>query len=188
MASAPDTESTTMTDEDFQKALENLRYVVVSQSQTHRVLGNRVRMLIRSLVVGLVSALAFILYLLYLLTMQIDVFSDSLKHITEEAESVQLSIDHIEMSVAVFEAYMRDMSEMNASVEKIDKSLLMMTKNVSGVTRDVQQVSYELNQLQASMRQVTGNVQVLDSTLLNINKDVDDAAKPFENFNKMIPF
>jgi prefoldin subunit 5 len=188
MTSAPETKPITMTDEDFQQALENLRYVVVSQNNTHRVLGNRVRMLIRSLVVGLVSALAFILYLLYLLTMQIDVFSDSLKHITEEAESVQLSIDHIEMSVAVFEAYMRDMSEMNASVEKIDKSLLTMTKSVSGVTRDVQQVAYELNQLQASLQQVTGNVQTLDNTLLNINKDVDTAAKPFENFNKMMPF
>lgn len=175
-------------DKDFQQALNNLQYIVQTHSRSHRAVANRVRMLIRVLIIGLVSALAFILYLLYLLTMQINVFSDALDHITMEADAVQTSLDHIEMSITMFDAYMSNIPEMNVAIGRIDNSLGNMTHNVHGVTNDVQVLSYELGQLQSSLQRVSTHVQTLDQSLLSVNHDVDQAAKPFRRFNQFNPF
>jgi methyl-accepting chemotaxis protein len=173
---------------NFQQALNNLQYIVQTHSRSHRAVANRVRMLIRVLIIGLVSALAFILYLLYLLTMQINVFSDALDHITMEADAVQTSLDHIEMSMTVFDAYMTNIPEMHIAIGEIDHSLDNMTQNVYGVTNDVQLLSYELGQLQYSLKSVSTHVQTLDQALLTVKDDVNDAAKPFRRFNQFIPF
>lgn len=173
---------------NFQQALNNLQYIVQTHSRSHRAVANRVRMLIRVLIIGLVSALAFILYLLYLLTMQINVFSDALDHITMEADAVQTSLDHIEMSMTVFDAYMTNIPEMHHAIGKIDSSLGDMTQNVHGVTKDVQFLSYELGQLQYSLKNVSTHIQTLDQALLTVKNDVNDAAKPFRRFNQFSPF
>lgn len=175
-------------EKNFQQALDNLQYIVQTHSRSHRAVANRVRMLIRVLIIGLVSALAFILYLLYLLTLQINVFSSALDHITTEADAVQISLDHIEMSITIFDAYMNNIPEMDVAIGKIDSSLGNMTHNVHGVTNDVQLLSYELGQLQSSLHRVATHVQTLDHNLLTVNQDVNNATKPFRRFNQFNPF
>lgn len=186
LSDTPDTQHTA--DKQFDDLLKNLQFIIQTHSHSQRALAKRVRLLIRVLLFGLISALAFILYLLYLLTMQVNEFADALDHITNEAEFVQTSIDNIEMSVTVFEAYMGDLPEMNQAITEIDNSLTGMVSNVSGVSQDVQNLGQELSGIRQSLGLVAHKVQVLDQSLLQINEDVDDAAKPFRRFNQMTPF
>jgi len=175
-------------DQQFDDLLGNLQFIIQTHSHSQRALAKRVRILIRVLLLGLVSALAFILYLLHLLTMQVNEFADALDHITTEAELVQTSIDNIEMSVTVFEAYMSDLPEMNQAISEIDMSLAGMVTNVAGVSHDVKSLGDELSGIRGSLGQVAHKVQVLDQSLLTINDDVEDAAKPFRRFNQFTPF
>lgn len=181
-------ENNQVDDKQFDDLLGNLQFIIQTHSHSQRALAKRVRILIRVLLLGLVSALAFILYLLYLLTMQVNEFADALDHITTEAELVQMSIDNIEMSVTVFEAYMGDLPEMNQAIGDMDVALGGMVENVSGVSSDVKSLGNELSGIRGSLGQVAHKVQQLDQSLLIINEDVEDAAKPFRRFNQFTPF
>ena len=179
----------TMTDEElFQASLLNLKHAVVQQSLAQRRVADRVRTLIRSLVVGLGSALVFILYLIYILTRQVEALSDSLDTVSHQAVAVQESMDDIEIVMINFETYMHELPEIDLSVTGVDKSMEKMTHHISSITGNISIVTHEFDNLQASMYGMGQQTVVLSQVLQQVTADVSEGTKPARYFNNMNPF
>lgn len=178
-----------MTDEElFQSSLLNLKHAVVQQSMSQRRVAERVRTLIRSLVVGLGSALVFILYLIYLLTGQVEALSDSLDAISHQAVAVQESMDEIEIVMITFETYMNEMPGIDQSITKVENTMGEMTNHFASITQNISLVNGELDNLQTSMYGMGQHTVVLNQVLRQVTSDVADGTKPARRFNSMNPF
>jgi archaellum component FlaC len=172
----------------FKEAIENLKQAVSYQSTSQRRVSKRVKILIRSVMIGMASTLIFIFYLVYILTQQVEALSTSLDAISEETSGMLNSIEQIEIVMMTFDAHMNVLPAINQSITEIDDNLYSLTGNMSGVTNNVSQVTSELRSLRGVLASMSNKVDVLDNTLLQINKDVNDVSKPLKRFNDFNPF
>ena len=178
-----------MSDEElFHTSLLNLKHALLQQSQSQRRVADRVKTLIRSLMMGLGSALIFILYLIYILTGQVDALSTSLDAISKQATAVQESMTDIDIVMITFETYLQELPRIDTSVTKVEKSVTGMAINVTGITNNLSIVTDELGLLRTSLSGMNQNVLVLSQVLQRVNRDVADGVKPVERFNSMNPF
>ena len=175
-------------DELFYTSMVNLKKALLQQSRTQRRVANRVRTLIRSVMVALGTALFFILYLIYILTQQMNTLSDNLDVISQQATNVQGSMKDIRHVMTTFETYMNEMPSINVSISGIERNMLSMTGSFALITKNIAVVTSEMDGLTASMQGVGNNTLVLNQVLRQVTADVVDGAKPIEQFNNMNPF
>ncbi|MCK5903148.1 MAG: hypothetical protein KAG28_08350 [Cocleimonas sp.] len=182
-------ETKSLTDEElFHAALINLKYALLRQSRTQRRVTSRVRTLIRSVVIGLGSALMFILYLVFILTQQVNSLSSSLDDISKQAILVQDSMDDIDVVMLEFDRYMKELPGFDASVTRIENNMMSLTNNVSFITQNITEISREFVLLNGTISGLGGNTLVLNQVLQQVTLDVLEGTKPARRFNSMNPF
>ncbi|HIO91841.1 MAG TPA: hypothetical protein EYG68_03235 [Leucothrix mucor] len=175
-------------DELFHTSMVNLKKALLQQSRTQRRVANRVRTLIRSVMVALGSSLIFILYLVYILTQQVNTISSSLDDMSQQAVAIQGSMNDVKHVMIMFETYMNEMPGIDVSISGIENSMANMTNSFAAITKNVELVSSELDSLKGSMQGVGHNTLVLNQVLHQVTADVADGARPIERFNSMNPF
>jgi methyl-accepting chemotaxis protein len=181
--------ATLMSDEQlFNEAVCNLRQAVLSQGKSHRRVATRVRFLIRSIMFGLVSSLLFILFLIVLLTHQVNVLTTSLNNISTNTSSLLDSINDIELDVLQFETAMAVMPNISTSVIGMNQNVSSLTTRMGSVTKNVKKIKGELQLLHGSLADLSKNTQVLEQSVGNINKDMNEVTKPMKRFNDFNPF
>ena len=185
---ANDTMNTMSDEELFHSALLHLKQAILQQSQTQRRVASRVRTLIRAVMVGLVTALFFILYLIYILTQQVNALSDNLDEISKQAVVVQESMDDIEMVMINFETYMNELPGIDVSVTGLENNIYGITQNFSAITRNVSVIRTEVNTLKNTLSNVGQNTLVLNQVLRQVTGDIAEGTKPIQHFNRINPF
>ena len=158
------------------------------QSRTQRRVASRVRTLIRAVMVGLVTSLCFIIYLIYILTQQVNALSSSIDTISTQATLVQESMDDIEMVMITFETYMNELPGIDVSVSGIENNVFNMTRSFSAITKNISVMTNEIDSLRNTLSGVGQNTLVLNQVLQQVTGDVADGAKPMRRFNSMNPF
>ncbi len=172
----------------FDEAVRNLRQAILSQGKSHRRVATRVRFLIRSIMFGLVSSLFFILFLIYLLTHQVEVLTTSLDSISTKTSHLLGSIDGIERNIVQFEASMGVMPNISNAILKMNQNVSSLTTNVGAVTQNVGTIKNELQQLNKSLSHLSDNTQILEQSVGRINSDMNTVTKPMKRFNDFNPF
>lgn len=175
-------------DELFQASMLNLKQSLLELSSTQRRVASRVRILIRSVMLGIVTTLIFILYLVYILTQQANALSNSLDNVSKQAVAVQESIDDIEFVMINFEAYMNELPGIDVSVTGIEYNIRNMTHKLATITQNVTAISKEITTLNHNLSGLGQNTLVLNQVLRQVTKDVMEGAKPVRQFNQMNPF
>ena len=178
-----------MSDEQlFDEAVRNLRQAILSQGKSHRRVASRVRFLIRSIMFGLVSSLFFILFLIYLLSHQVEVLTASLDSISTKTSHLLGSIDGIEGNIVHFETSMEVMPNISNAIIEMNKNVSSLTTNVGVVTENIKTVRNELQQLNISLSNLSNNTQILEQSVRKINNDMNAVTKPMKRFNDFNPF
>ncbi len=172
----------------FHEAVCNLKQAILLQSKSQRRVATRVKFLIRSIMVGLVSALVFISYLAYLFLHQITVLTHSLDSISAETTSLHKNIENIERDMMQFEAAMDEVPRIGGAILNVNNNLSLMTSNVGGMTQNITTVKGELQQLNTSLSGVSNNVQMLNRSVNQMNTDINEVTKPVKRFNNFNPF
>jgi len=172
----------------FGEAVRNLRQAILSQGKSHRRVATRVRFLIRSIMFGLVSSLFFILFLIYLLSHQVEVLTASLDSISTKTSHLLGSIDGIEGNIVQFETSMAVMPNISNAIIEMNKNVSSLTTNVGAVTQNVKTIRNELQQLNISLSNLSDNTQILEQSVGRINNDMNAVTKPMKRFNDFNPF
>ncbi len=178
-----------MTDEElFSESFSYLKQAFLKQSASQRRVAVRVKFLIRSLMMAIVTSLLFIFYLIYILTHQVNVLSDELDAMSAEGQMVINSMNNIDSVMMKFEAHMNSLPYINESVSRIDENLSLVEVNIAGVSDNLGKITGEVNQLSQTLGSMSTSIQVLDYTVHQVNKDINDATKPIQRFNDFNPF
>lgn len=172
----------------FNEAVSNLKQAILSQGKSHRRVATRVRFLIRSIMVGLVSSLLFILYLIYLLNHQVGVLTTSLNSISLKTSQLLTSISDIRSDVAQFETAMNVMPSLSDSVRVMNHNVSSLTNHMESVTGNVTTLRGELQQLHGSLSHLSTNAHVLEQSVERMNHDMNTITKPAKRFNNFNPF
>ena len=172
----------------FNEAVCNLQQAILLQSKSQRRVATRVKFLIRSIMVGLVSALIFISYLAYLFLHQVTVLTNSLDNISLETTGLYESIEDIERDMMKFEAAMDELPHIGSSILTVNTNLSLMTSSVGEMTQHITTVKGELQGLASSLSGVSKNVQVLDASVNQMKVDINEVTKPVKRFNDFNPF
>lgn len=172
----------------FNEAVSNLKQAILSQGKSHRRVATRVRFLIRSIMIGLVSSLFFILYLIYLLNHQVGVLTTSLNSISLKTSQLLTSMSDIEKDVAQFEMTMNVMPSLSDSVRVMNYNVSSLTGHMELVTGNVTTLKNELQQLNGSLSHLSTNAHILEQSVEKINHDMNTITKPAKRFNDFNPF
>jgi archaellum component FlaC len=172
----------------FKTSVFNLKQSLLELSSTQRRVASRVKTLIRSVMIGIVTTLVFILYLVYILTQQVNALSNSLNNVSKQAILVQESIDDIEMVMINFETYMNELPGIDVSVTNLEYNITNITHKFSALTNNVTTITSEIKTLNNSLSGLGQNTLVLNQVLRQVTKDVADGAKPIRQFNHVNPF
>jgi len=183
------TGSTRVSDEQlFNEAVCNLRQAILSQGKSHRRVATRVRFLIRSIMFGLVSSLFFILFLIYLLTHQVNVLTTSLNNISIKTAHLLGSVDAIERDVVQFETAMAVMPNISTSVVDMRHNVSSLTATMGTMTKNIRTIKSEVTLLNGSLSSLSHNTQILEQSMGRINNDMNKVTKPMKRFNDFNPF
>ncbi len=178
-----------MTNEElFADSFVNLKQAFLKQSASQRSVATRVKFLIRSILVVIVTSLIFTLYLIYILTHQVEVLTNQLDIMSAEGQHVLNSVRDIDIVMMKFEAQMNTLPYINKSISNIDQNLSLVTTNVAGITDSFDLINSEVNELSKEMKSISSNIQALDHTVQRVNQDFSDVAKPAKRFNDFNPF
>ncbi len=172
----------------FGDTFEKLKEGVLKQGAAQRRVAVRVKYLIRSITVAIVTSLLFIFYLIHLLTRQVDVLTEQLDVISVEGERVLHSVRNIDTVMMKFEAQMNTLPDITDSVVSINQNLSLVTRNVAGVSDNIGTINREVYELRQTMNYVSQNIQKLEYTVYQVNQDVNSATKPIKRFNDLNPF
>ncbi|MEE9352302.1 MAG: hypothetical protein V3U78_08580 [Thiotrichaceae bacterium] len=185
MSPTPDS----MTDEElFADSFSSLKQAFLKQSAAQRRVAVRVKFLIRSLMIAIVTSMLFIFYLIFILTRQVVVLTEELDSISADGDRVLVSMQNIDSVMMKFEAHMNTLPLINESVAHIDQNLSLVEVNVAGISGNLGAINGEVNQLSQTLGSMSSNIQVLDHTVHQVNKDMHDATKPVQRFNDFNPF
>ncbi|MEE9302620.1 MAG: hypothetical protein V3U84_02435 [Thiotrichaceae bacterium] len=178
-----------LSDEElFTDSFSNLKQAFLKQSASQRRVAVRVKFLIRSLMIAIVTSLLFIFYLIYILTHQVTVLTNELDSMSIEGQMVLKSMSNIDSVMMKFEAHMNSLPYINESVSRIDDNLSLVEINVAGISDNLGLINGEVNQLSKTLGSMSSNIEVLDYTVHQVNKDINDATKPIQRFNDFNPF
>ncbi len=181
--------SSECTDQElFTSSFDQLKKAVVKQGAAQRRVAVRVKYLIRSLMVAIVTTLLFIFYLIYILTNQVDVLTNQLDLISAEGDRVLKSVKNIDGVLMKFEAQMDTLPYVNESVTNIDNNMSLVTTNIAGISDNIGLINSQVYQLRSTMGNVSINIQNLDNTVHQVNRDVNSATEPVKRFNDLNPF
>lgn len=172
----------------FADAFAQLKKAVIKQGEAQRRVAVRVKYLIRSLMIAIVTALLFIVYLIFLLNRQVDILSNQLDLISIEGDHVLQSVNNIDTVMMKFEAQMDTLPFVNESVANINENLSLVKQNIAGISDNLGTINQEVYNLKNTMGNVSINVQHLDSTVHQVNSDVNATTEPVKRFNDLNPF
>lgn len=172
----------------FADSLLNLKQAVLNQSASQRRVAVRVKFLIRSILGAVVVSLVFTLYLIFILTRQVETLTDQLDLMSVEGQLVLTSMNNIDIVMKKFDKQMKTLPFINESVTNIDKNLSLVTTNVGGVSDSFDIINTEVNELSKEIENISSNVEALDNTVQRVNQDIHEVTKPAKRFNDINPF
>ncbi|MCK5726568.1 MAG: hypothetical protein KAH22_07070 [Thiotrichaceae bacterium] len=178
-----------MTDEMlFEESIVLLKQAFIRQSHVQRSVSRRVKVLIRSIMVAIVTSLLFTSYLAYILTKEVNALSNKLDKITFQGALLQKDMNKIDVVLTKFQAQMSYLPDMKKAVDDMDTNLYQMLPKMKLLTSSMEGVTGDVSKMSLHLQGVSNAMQHLNQTMGRIDDDVHQASKPIQRFNDMNPF